>query len=51
MPDAQRQNDSTGKHRRHKAYAAETSGLLFVAILLMVLILIRYWHAIHWSLR
>ncbi len=46
-----RQNGSAGKHRRHTAYATETFGLLFVAILLLILILVRYWHAIHWSWR
>jgi hypothetical protein len=45
------QNDSAGKHRRHAIYATETSGLLLIAFLLLVLTLIRYWHAIHWSLR
>ena len=51
MRPAQRQNDSAGKHRRHAAYATETAGLLLIAFLLLVLTLIRYWHAIHWSLR
>jgi hypothetical protein len=51
VPDPQRQNDSAGKHRRHTAYATETSGLLLIAFLLLILILIRYGHAIHWSWR
>jgi hypothetical protein len=51
VADARRQNDSPGKHRRHAIYATETSGLLLIALLLLVLILVRYWHAIHWSLR
>jgi hypothetical protein len=45
------QNDSTPKHRRHPIYATETFGLLLIAFLLLVLTLIRYWHAIHWGLR
>jgi hypothetical protein len=45
------QNDSARKHQRHAAYAAETSGLLLIAFLLLVLTLIRYWHSIYWSLR
>jgi hypothetical protein len=49
--NAQRQNDSDHKHRRHAIYATETSGLLLIAFLLLVLTLIRYWHAIHWSMR
>jgi len=51
VPDAQRQNDSAGKHHRHAIYATETSGLLLIAFLLLVLTVIRYWHAIHWSVR
>ena len=51
MSDPQPQNDSASKHRRHAAYATETCGLLLIALLLLALTLIRYWHAIHWSLR
>jgi hypothetical protein len=32
-------------------YASETTGLLLIAFLLLVLTLLRYWHDIHWSLR
>ncbi len=39
------------KHRRHAVYASETTGLLLIALLLLLLTVIRYWHAIHWSLR
>lgn len=46
--DASRQG---ARKHRHAIYATETSGLLFVALLLLVLILVRYWHAIHWSVR
>jgi len=49
--NAQRQNNSDPKHRRHAIYATETSGLLLIAFLLLVLTVIRYWHAIHWSVR
>ncbi|MFY9949446.1 MAG: hypothetical protein WA261_04795 [Candidatus Sulfotelmatobacter sp.] len=45
------QNDSGHKHRRHAIYASETSGLLLIAFLLLVVTVIRYWHAIHWSVR
>jgi hypothetical protein len=48
---AQRKNDSAHRHQRHAVYATETSGLLLVALLLLVLIIVRYWHAIHWSVR
>ena len=37
------------KHPRHHIYAMETTGLLLIAILILLLTLIRYWHFIHWS--
>ncbi len=49
--NSQRQNDSVHKHQRHSIYATETCGLLLIAFLLLVLTLVRYWHAIRWSLR
>lgn len=49
--NVRRQDDSAGKHRRHAVYATESSGLLLIAFVLLVLVLIRYWHAIHWSWR
>ena len=39
------------KHHRHAIYATETTGLLLIAVLLLVLTVLRYWHDIHWSLR
>jgi len=51
VADLQRQNDSSHKHQRHAIYATETSGLLLIAFLLLVLTLVRYWHVIHWSVR
>lgn len=47
---ARNQNDSR-KHQRHAIHATETFGLLLIAFLLLALTLIRYWHAIHWSVR
>lgn len=43
--------DSAHKHSRHAVYASETTGLLLIAFLLLILTLVRYWHEIHWSLR
>ena len=51
MVHTQSHNHSGRKHRRRAIYATETSGLLLIAFLLLVLTLIRYWHAIHWSMR
>ena len=39
------------KHHRHAVYASETTGLLLIALVLLVLTLVRHWHEIHWSLR
>jgi len=38
-------------HNRHAAYAAEATGLLLMAVLLLILTLIRYWRYIPWSAR
>jgi len=43
--------DSAHKHHRHAVYASETTGLLLIALVLLILTLVRYWHEIHWSLR
>jgi len=40
------------KHQhRHSIYAAEATGLLVIAVLLLVLTIIRYWRYIPWSAR
>ena len=49
VPDTSHEDDH--KHRRHAVYASETTGLLLIAFLLLVLTLVHYWHDIHWSLR
>ncbi|MGP0017152.1 MAG: hypothetical protein ACLPHP_01175 [Candidatus Sulfotelmatobacter sp.] len=49
VTDSDPQDDQ--KHRRHAVYASETTGLLLIAFLLLVLTLLRYWHDLHWSLR
>jgi len=40
-----------GKHRRHHIYALETTGLLLIAVVLLIVTLIRYWYNINWSIR
>jgi hypothetical protein len=45
------EEDAAHKHHRHAVYASETTGLLLIAAVLLVLTLIRYWREIHWSLR
>jgi hypothetical protein len=51
MREARRNHDSPGKERRNSTRAVETSGLLFIALLIFAGILVRYWHSIHWSWR
>jgi hypothetical protein len=46
-----RKSEQNSKQRPRAIHAAEASGLLLIAFLLLVLTMIRYWHAIHWSLR
>lgn len=50
VPSPQPQDDSH-RHHRHAVYASETTGLLLIAFVLLVLTLVRYWHYIHWSWR
>jgi hypothetical protein len=40
--------DNTHQHR-HATYAAEATGLLLMAVLLLILTLIRYWRYIPWN--
>jgi hypothetical protein len=43
---------SDNKHKRHHAiYAAEATGLLLMAVLLLILTILRYWRYIPWSAR
>jgi len=46
-----RQTEPIPRHRRHAIYAAETSGLLVIAFLILAFLVVRYWHAIQGSLR
>jgi hypothetical protein len=51
VPSPDQHNHAEQKHHRHAVYASETTGLLLIAFLLLMLTLIRYWHEIHRSLR
>jgi hypothetical protein len=37
------------KPPKHHIYALETTGLLLIAVLLLILTLVRYWRYISWS--
>jgi len=46
------ENEAHDKHQHHHSiYAAEASGLLLMAVLLLILTIIRYWQYIPWSAR
>ena len=49
MPDHPPEDNH--KHQRQAVYALETTGLLLIAFLLLILTPIRYWHDIDWSWR
>ena len=51
VPARTPQPEDEPKHRRHAVYASETTGLLLIAFVLLILTLVRYWRYIHWSLR
>jgi hypothetical protein len=51
VPAIHPDHDAHGKRPRHAIYATETAGLLLIAFLLLVLIVVRYWHYIHWSIH
>ena len=51
VPELDPQRDHSEKHRRHAIYATETTGLLLIAFLLLILTVLRYWHDIHWRMR
>jgi hypothetical protein len=51
VADPPKQTTPQAGHPHHHAYATETTGLLLVAVLLLILTLIRYWHFINWSIH
>jgi len=38
-------------HRTPQVYTLEATGLLVMAVLILILTLVRYWHHIAWSAR
>jgi len=55
VPAAKPENESSSapgsKPPRRSVYASETVGLVLIALVLLILTLVRYWHDIHWSWR
>ncbi|MBZ5613713.1 MAG: hypothetical protein LAO23_06865 [Acidobacteriia bacterium] len=50
-PVADSEHQKNRHQHRHSIYAAEATGLLLMAVLLLILTLIRYWRYIPWSAR
>ena len=50
MPQARRQREKE-PHPKRPIYALETTGLLIIALLVLVITIVRYWHHIVRSAR
>jgi len=50
-PKTDNKHQDNQHEHRHPIYAAEATGLLVIAVLLLVLTIIRYWRYIPWSVR
>jgi hypothetical protein len=47
----QRPSNPPPPHPKHHVYALETTGLLIISILLLIITLVRYGHNINWGAR
>jgi len=50
-PKRQPERKPAERHPIPEVYTLETTGLLVIAVLILNLTLIRYWHHIPWSAR
>jgi len=50
-PMPSRPATGSNHQHRHSIYSAEATGLLLMAVLLLILTIIRYWRYIPWSAR
>jgi hypothetical protein len=50
-PKRQPERTPTERHPLREVYTLETTGLLVIAALILILTLIRYWHHISWGAR
>ena len=46
-----RQPEKAEHHLPPQIYTLETTGLLVIAVLVLILTLVRYWHNIPWNAR
>jgi len=50
-PKKQPEPKPAERHPIPEVYTLETTGLLVIAVLILILTLARYWHFMHWSWR
>ncbi len=50
-PQRQPEPPTSGRHPKPHIYTLETTGLLIIAALILILTLVRYWSHIFWSVR
>jgi len=50
-PATDKQHRKNEHHQRQSTYAAEATGLLLMAAILLIFTIIRYWRYIPWSAR
>jgi hypothetical protein len=50
-PKEQPERKPPERHPVPEVYTLETTGLLVIAVLILILTLLRYWHNISWSVR
>lgn len=43
--------DTTHSQHRQHIYTLESTGVIIIALTLLTITLVRYWNAMHWSLR
>jgi len=46
-----RQPEKAEHHSPPQIYTLETTGMLVIAVLVLILTLVRYWHNIPWNAR
>ena len=51
VPKRQPEKAHAEHHSPPQIYTLETTGLLVIAVLVLILTLVRYWHNIPWNAR
>ncbi len=51
MSSPNRKPDASHSQHRPHVYTLESTGVIIIALTLLTITLVRYWNAMHWSLR